>query len=160
MQEENILNVLMYLFKHHMESGSALLFAPDKLSTELESAGFSKTSIRKAFQWLEQLSSPNQNEITAPQTSSLRLFHGIETDQINVECQEYLRYLSRINILDNLSRERVINQLVNLKNLTIDISLIKWVTLLVLYNRDDDGAKKALEQMELLVLNDNMDTVH
>ena len=43
--------------------------------------------------------------------------------------------------------------LVELDAEDIDVSLVKWVTLMVLYNMPDE--QEALKQMELLVLDDS-----
>ena len=158
MQEENILNVIMYLFKHHMEEGTSIVMAPEKLSTELESAGFSPNSIKMAFAWLENLSLKTQDSMTPPNPDRSRVFQGLEADYIDNQCQAYLQYLTSANILNTVTRELVINQLLHLRDLNIDVSLVKWFTLLVLYNQED--TEKALERMELLVLNDENETVH
>lgn len=157
-QEENMLNVIMYLFKHHMDQGTSLIISPDRLSEELESAGFSKPSISMAFNWLENLSADNQEKFTAPQTDSIRVFQGLEAHYINRKCQDYIHYLTRTNILNLKTREFVIDQLLNLRNINVDISLLKWVTLLVLYNQEE--SEEALKRMELLVMENTELTIH
>ena len=141
-----------------MHEGSPLFLTPEKLFTELESAGFSTSSIKMAFSWLENLSTTSHELVDAPSEDTIRVFQGMEADFIDITCQAYLYYLTTSNILNLTTRELVINQLLHLKELNIDVSLIKWVTLLVLYNQEN--SKEALERMELLVLHDQEDTVH
>ena len=157
-QEENVLNVIMYLFKHHMDEGTAIIVAPEKLSYELESAGFSKRSINMAFNWLEKLSLNKQDHIQPASADSIRVFSDLEKNHLDLNCQNYIHYLTQADILNFSTREHLIDQLLQLNDINIDISLIKWVTLLVLYNQDNTEA--ALKKMELLVLNDQEDTLH
>jgi len=157
-QEENILNVIMYLFKHHMAQGTSLVISPDSLTEELESAGFSKPSIKLAFNWLENLSADNQEKFVPPQTDSIRVFQGLEAHYINRKCQDYIHYLTRTGILTVTTREFVIDQLLNLRDINVDISLLKWVTLLVLYNQEE--SEEALKRMELLVMENTELTIH
>jgi Smg protein len=48
--------VLMYLFENYLASGGvALSLNPDTIVTELEQAGFSRSEIGKALDWLDGL---------------------------------------------------------------------------------------------------------
>tara|TARA_B100002051_G_C16605738_1_gene570462 strand:- start:206 stop:670 length:465 start_codon:yes stop_codon:yes gene_type:complete len=152
-KEENILTVLMYLFKHHVQEGQEL---DETLFNELENIGFNKLTIHNAFHWLENLAQ-QKTDITVPQASSIRVFTPLEKQYLNTECQSYLLFLQQ-HILDPVMSEIVFDQLFQLKNLGIDVSLIQWVTLMVLYNHE--GHSDALNKMEFLVLQNEIEAYH
>jgi len=153
-KEENILTVLMYLFKHHVQDGQEL---NSDLFEKLESIGFNKLAIHNAFHWLERLAE-QPSPILAPQsTDGVRVFSNLEKEILAPECQSYLIFLQQ-HILDPISTEMVLDQLFELKNIGLDVSLIQWVTLMVLYNRE--GHSDALQKMEFLVLQDETEARH
>jgi Smg protein len=155
-QEEGVLNVLMYLFKHHMQGSCGVELEPD-LFNELEGAGFSKITIRLAFVWLEKLNSRTKNSLIQPSDQCIRIYNERELAILDDESIDYIKYLCKANILNFETTELVIAQLCDL-NCKIDISLVQWVCLVVLFNQDN--AEDALAKMELLVLHDRYETIH
>lgn len=154
MKEESILNVLMYLFKNHMQDNCELDMTQTKLSLQLEELGFRRKVINQAFEWLENLSQKNHELTQLPSENSLRVFSNYECKLLDIECRSFLVYLEQRGILNPHTRELVINQALELEREGIDISLLKWVTLMALFNQPDE--KHALACMEFLVLDDTI----
>lgn len=158
-QEESVLNVLMFLFKNHLYDGVEANNNDSELIEQLEGAGFTRTTIYQALGWLGQLgeqSKPRKEKI--PQSHGLRVFTEQECKTLSVECRGLITYLERHRILKAHTREMVITQALALQEEGIDIHLIKWVTLLVLFTQP--GEKKALANMEFLVLDDPHGPIH
>ncbi len=55
MKEQPVLNVLIYLFKNHLQNKLELDDFSDELAQELENAGFDIEDIEQAFVWLSKL---------------------------------------------------------------------------------------------------------
>lgn|SRR3990167_1016416 len=157
MNQETVLNILMYLFHNYMEKDSQLNLNDMKLVDELKSAGFHAHLIGKAFRWLHRLSEFAAQD-TPPSADSFRVFSDEECQLINTDCRNYILSLERQGVLTPLSREVVIHQTLELINEGIDLNLLKWVTLMVLFNMPN--SEIALSHMEFLVLGNAIDTVH
>lgn len=150
MNPESVLNVLMYLFMHHMRNNCDIAKEKDSLFDELEHIGFEPKTIIQALSWLANLSVDHQVPPQAASPHSFRIFSDYECELINPACRNYILQLEQIGILDFNTREMVLHQIVELCEEGIDVSLVKWVTLLVLFNQPN--AQAALAHMELLVL--------
>lgn len=159
MKEESVLNVLMYLFENHMKDSCKLTTSSDELFEQLEEAGFQSTAIDQAMDWLEKLIGNNRTLLHAPQATSTRVLTPYEKEFVDLECESFIRSLEQQKVLSPETREIVINQILALGSNAIDLSLIKWVTLMVLFNRSDNS-DNALARMEFLVLDNTMGEVH
>ncbi len=157
MKEESVLNVLMYLFRNHLQENLEPDESESSLIFHLEEVGFERKAIIQAFEWLENLHEQTHTPISLS-TDSLRIYTAEECQKINPHCRGLLTYLEQEGILKPHTREMVINQTLELEIEGIDASLIKWVTLLVLFNQPED--KEALACMEFLVLDDTIDSIH
>lgn len=163
-EQTSILNVLMYLFHHHMGSAGTELGETDEqkanLSSKLKDIGFSEQSIKEALNWLLLLKNTQTQLADMPDagTQSTRVFSPYECSILSTECRDYLLGLKRISILTSSQLELVIDLAIQLKIEGVDLSLIQWVTLMVLYHATDSEA--ALANMELLVLNEAVGEVH
>lgn len=156
-KEESVLGVLMYLFHHHMEKDNQVDLNDTKLLSDLKSAGFQAHHIGKAFRWLHRLLELTE-EKTPPSENSFRVFSEEEIWLMNTECRNYILSLELQGILTPQAREIVIHQTLELINEGVDINLLKWVTLMVLFNMPN--CETALSHMEFLVLSNALDNVH
>ena len=156
-EEETVLSVLMYLFHHHMEKDHAINLNDMQLIDELKSAGFHAHNIGKAFRWLHHLVALTEQDSPASE-NSFRVFSEQEMWLINTECRNFIFSMEQQGILNAHSREVVIHQTLELINEGVDLNLLKWVTLMVLFNMPN--CEKALSHMEFLVLSDAFDSVH
>lgn len=153
MKEASVLGVLMYLFKYHMQQNCVLDTNNENLLPKLEEVGFKKGAIVKAFSWLANLARESDNKPLLPQRPSFRVFSEHECEYLDVASRGYILLLEQQGILNPVTREIVLNQIIDLEREGIDINLIKWVTLMVLFNQGDED--RALAYMEFLILNGN-----
>ncbi len=151
--KENVLDVLIYLFENYMfdEGG----YEPDQetLTLELSQAGFEHSMIDRAFDWLEnlaQLCERNAAEPSAANQDALRHYTAEESERLGIEAQGLLLNLEQCGVLDPVSREMVIDQLMALGVDSIDLDHLKWVILMVLSNYcEDEGISELTESLVL-----------
>lgn len=158
MKAENVLTILMYLFKNHVKSQGPQETSEEELIGELQSVGFRPSAIESALNWISKLSH-HETQITQPKSAlSRRVLTEQESEIFDGSCQNYLLFLQEQSILNALGTEQVISQLLDLGIKDIDVGIIQWVTLMLLYNQDNQ--QEALAKMELLVLQDQADLLH
>jgi Smg protein len=151
MKENTVLHALMYIFKSTTKNQIALECIGGDMSSELSAAGFDKTVVNKAIQWILDLSNESDIEKSAQFSDlnkisyALRYFIPYECDLFNVDCRSYLLRLEQRGILSPANRERVIEQTIALQDSDIDVNLLKWVTMMVLYNQPDDESRQLAE---------------
>lgn len=147
--KENMFDVLMYLFEHYyMDEETELSPDRESLHTELMEAGFPPNDINQAFEWLEGLAV--QHQVQAPQTeNALRIYSAHESERLDAESRGFLLFLEQMGILTPEARERVIDRAMALETDDFDLSQLKWVVLMVLFNQP--GAEAAYAWMEDLV---------
>ncbi|MDD9800825.1 MAG: DUF494 family protein [Gammaproteobacteria bacterium] len=149
---ETIFDVLEYLFDRCLPADGA--DAADEaavavLTGELAAAGFSAHGIARAFAWLEQMwemcdavSADDKNKTAAggegaaaaARRAPIRQYSGAEAAAIGAEGQGLFLSLERAGIMDNRTREIVIDRLMALGEEDMALEDIKWVVLLVLGN--------------------------
>ena len=157
MKTENVLTVLMYLFKHHVKKNTPNEATEAELVVELKSAGFKSTTIDSALSWLSKLA-PESIPCSAQSPQSRRILTPEEKAFFDLECQNYLLFLQNQNIISPVDAELVINQLIDLKPNAIDVGLIQWVTLMFLYNQDNQG--RLYQRWSFLVLQEQSEVLH
>ena len=159
MKENSVLHVLMYLFQNHMQNDCEVDEVDMDLVEQLESAGFVLPVINQAIGWLSNLSTENDaTKLTTPGDNAYRVFTGYELEMLGTDCINFIGDLERQGILNPTTREIVLHQAIELRSEGIDLNLIKWVTLMVLFNQPDEG--EALSCMELLVLENPFGGIH
>ncbi|HET6654648.1 MAG TPA: DUF494 domain-containing protein [Gammaproteobacteria bacterium] len=155
---ENVLDVLLYLFENYLDDDAETYADRDVLTVELEAAGFPRSEVGKAFDWLESLAVDEDKIPTLTGTSSVRIFNDEEMARLDVRCRGFLRHLENVGILDAAQREVVIDRILALETDTVDLDDVKWVILMVLFNQP--GQETALARMEDLVFEDRGSVLH
>ncbi len=158
--KENVLEVLMYLFENYINDDIELDTDEESLRVELQEAGFQQVEISKAFDWLEGLaklqdSSHNSEPV---KLSSVRIFTQEEQDKLDCDSRGFLMFLEQTGVLDNHTREMVIDRVMALDADDIDLEQLKWVVLMVLFNQP--GQEGAYAWMEDLVFEEAPVIVH
>jgi Smg protein len=157
--KENVLDVLMYLFENYMDDETGMDANQEALKAELVAAGFPEAEINKAFSWLEGLVQAQENRLDLASTNrSVRIFTPQEAGRLNVECRGFLLFLEQVGVLDQATRELVIDRVMALEAEEIDLEQLKWVILMVLFNQP--GHEAALAWMEDLVFNEATRNLH
>jgi Smg protein len=148
--KEDMFDVLMYLFEHYyMDEETELSPDRDSLHSELVEAGFPSNDINQAFEWLEGLS-VQQHQMQSPQAeNAIRIYSALECERLDAESRGFLLFLEQMGILPPDARERVIERVMALETDDFDLSQLKWVILMVLFNQP--GAEAAYAWMEDLV---------
>ncbi|HQU14489.1 MAG: hypothetical protein B7Z66_02485 [Chromatiales bacterium 21-64-14] len=158
--KENVLDVLMYLFENYYLD-SETEFQPERsvLQGKLLEAGFPTLEVEKAFDWLEDLVTRQENSLQGVQTyHSLRLFNAQEVRKLDLEARGFLMFLEQMGILTPANRELVIDRAMALETEEIDLEQLKWVTLMVLFNQP--GQEAAYAWMEDLVFDNTGGYLH
>ncbi|MDJ0892605.1 MAG: DUF494 domain-containing protein [Gammaproteobacteria bacterium] len=157
---ENLLDVLMYLFENYFEDEVVLGPDQETVKHELSQAGFPEAVINRAFLWLEGLAAPEQHAFsdTMADTPSVRLFALQEQDRLSRECRGFLLFLEQAGVLDPMNRELVIDRLMALGDEDIDLDQVKWVVQMVLFNQP--GKEAAFSLMEDLVFDHGESRLH
>jgi len=155
-------DILMYLFENYIHSEADIYIEENELTDELLRAGFNKTEIFKALNWLEQLADLQRSDespylITKPQ-QAMRIFTDSECKMLNVECRGFLMFLEQIRVVNSVTREMVMDRLAALDKLYISLDDLKWVVLMVLFNVP--GSEEAYEQMEDLIFDEPTELLH
>jgi len=155
---DNVLDILIYLFENYLESDDVPQPSKDVLREELEHAGFAESGIERALEWLEGLSGEASPPVGDAHRRSFRVFSGYEQSHLAVEVRGYLLQLENIGILPAQQRELVIDRLLALEAEEIDIEQVKWVVLMVLFSQP--GQEQAYQRMEDLVFEGQSDALH
>ena len=149
--KQSVFDVLMYLFENYIDDDSARQTDPEELKALLHDAGFGKNHITKAFDWLEGLVRLQEETVTnSNTTNTIRAYHADEARKINIECQGFLHFLEQMGVIDPTGREHIIDRAMALESEEIDLTQLKWVVLMVLFNQS--GSDEAYVWMENMVL--------
>ena len=154
---ENMVDVLIYLYENYMDGESQPPAEQRDLEDELSQAGFSQGEIDKALRWLDELAigveAPQYHDHTQ---GAIRLYSDSECQKLDMEARGMLMSLEHAGILDPVSRELVIDRLLAIDHPQVLVEEVKWVALLVLMNRP--GREDAFSQLEDMVYNE--DPIH
>jgi len=157
--KESVLDVLIYLFDHYIEQEFEIIPNQRDLKSQLNQAGFADIQIDKAIDWLEGLAvKKDELDVGAVCSKSTRVFSGIENEKLDVECKGFLIFLEQSGVLDYEDRELVIDRVMALETEAIELQQLKWVVLMVLFNRP--GKEAAFAWMEDIILDEVSTVVH
>lgn len=160
--KEDMLEVLIYLFENYIIDGDTFDPGQKELAEELAGAGFAGEEIEKAFVWLEGLLNIFEQDAEQPAepqaASSLRFYTSEEAARLKIEGQSLLTRLVDAGVLDQWSRETVIDRVMALDSPYVDIDHIKWVVLMVLSNQPDFA--EIADWAEVVVSGDLIPVIH
>ena len=158
--KENVLDILVYLLENFMYGEIDDEADEASLKAELLRAGFPDQEIEKAFSWLEDLSDLRDNSPGLPVTAhhALRVSTPAEIKRLDAECRGFLMFLEQIGVLDPLSRELGIDRIMALESEETELTDLKWVILMVLFNQP--GKEAAFAWMEDLVFEGTAGWLH
>ncbi len=158
--KQTVIDILIYLFEHYIDDEIELEADQDRVKSELRDAGFDGIEIAKAFDWLEGLATTDEQAATliSENITSVRIYAFEEEAKLDAECRGFLHFLGEVGVLDATNRELVIDRVMALGADEIDIGQLKWIVLMVLFNRP--GQEHAFVWMEDLDLDDMYGCVH
>jgi Smg protein len=150
---ENVVDILIYLYENYMDSEQQSPSNQADLHEELMQAGFPEREIDRAFLWLDELASHQSSQDFRPYADpSFRVYTEQEIQRLDSDCRGLLLFLEQNSILDQASRELVIDRATALENIHIGVEELKWIVLMVLMNQP--GQENAYAQMEDLIYNE------
>ncbi|MCL4134515.1 UNVERIFIED_CONTAM: hypothetical protein GTU68_003427 [Idotea baltica] len=156
-----MLEVLIYLFQNYIIDGASLDSGQDELTEELVGAGFAGSEIDKAFIWLEDLldvCEQDESQQSQQTRTSVRIYLDEETEILKLAGQSLLTRLTNASVLDQFSREMVIDRVMALDSQDVNIEHIKWVVLMVLSNQP--GFADIAEWAEVVVTEEFAPVIH
>jgi len=157
--KETVLDVLMYLFETYVDPEQEPEADQNELRDELSRAGFGDSEIDRALEWLDGLTSNQEDQIFHPQTAhGTRIYNDFENDRLNSACRGFITYLEQIGILSPPQREILVDRLLALETPDIDVEQVKWVVLMVLFSQP--GQELAYSRMEDLVFDESETAIH
>ncbi|ATC92877.1 DUF494 family protein [Pseudoalteromonas tunicata] len=155
-------DILMYLFENYIHSESEIYVEQSELTDELLRAGFNRSEIYKALDWLEQLAELQHCDelpyLNNKPAQSVRVYTESECSKLDVTCRGFLLFLEQISVIDGETREMVIDRLLDLDKVFIGLDDLKWVVLMVLFNVP--GKEQAYAQMEDLLFDEPSGLLH
>ena len=150
---EDIFDVLIYLFENYMDNDINIIPDTHMLQTELKSAGFTKRNISRAFEWLDTLALQQEPKFKSPY--NFRIFSAQECQKLDIHCRDFLLFLEHTAILTPISRELTIDRAMATEGVQITIEELKWVVLIILLSQPDE--ELAIAHMENLIYQNTSD---
>ena len=158
--KQTVIDILIYLFEHFVDDDLELEADRDRLRSELRDAGFDAAQVAKAFDWLQELAinRADADGLPVAATTSTRIYTADEEQKLDAESRGFMYFLEQAGVLDGTSRELVIDRVLALENDELEISQVKWIILMVLFNQP--GQEQAFVWMEDLVMDDLNRNLH
>lgn len=158
--KQDVFDILLYLFENYMYEDGEMDHDRESLSNELLAAGFRQSEIGKAFDWLEGLADMQYQPNANPEllNRSFRVYSDAECERLDTESRGFLLFLEQMGVLDQVTREMVIDRVMALDSDDVDLDQLKWVVLMVLFNQP--GQEAAVAWMEDMVLDDMGSLLH
>ncbi len=156
---ENVMEVLLYLFENYMDDELEDGAVRSAVSRELEAAGFRKIDVNKAFGWLADLAIRKEMPVMQAMPDAIRVYADEEAQRIPLECRELLMYMERLGVLEADARELIVDRLMALDaDDELDVEQLKWIIHMVLFNQP--GQEAACAWMEDRVLQSPHEPLH
>lgn len=153
--KETVFDVLVYLFENYMDDRPELYANQKQLALELSEAGFHRGEIRKAFRWLDGLSTEHPvvpGQSLHRDAAAIRHYDPAEARKLDTACRGFLLLMEQHGALDARTRERVIERAMALELEEITLEQLKWIVLMVLSRQP--GAEYAHALVEDMVYDD------
>ena len=155
--KQSVVDVLMFLFERYLGDENDSLDERDDVADRLEEMGFQNNEIDKAFDWLEDLASIQDDKRYAPvNQSSIRVFSDEEKAVLNEESRGFLIYLEQAGVLTPVTRELILDRVIALDN-ELDTEQLKWIVLIVLHSHP--GEENAYAWMESIMFDEIVDYI-
>jgi Smg protein len=152
-------DVLMFLFENYMSDRVALTTDSETIVLELEKVGFDRYEIDRALEWIAGLNE-FQSSVQAHLLSKQAIRHYLaeEVERLGTEGIGFLFRLEKLGILDPVTREMVIDRIMELDRRDIDLGRIRWVVLMALFNQPEK--KSSLLLLQDMILADAFGVLH
>ncbi len=142
-------DILVYLFENYFDAEDFHYPDQEGLALKLSAAGFDKSEIHQALDWLnglEDLSEGSYPDQLAESTSH-RIYALQELRKMDEECRGFLCFLESSGIVNPLQREWVIDRVFALSDDEVTLEKLKWTVLIVLWSQDQAQDYMFLEEL-------------
>ncbi len=133
---ENVIEVLMFLFENSQKQDNFLSLPRKEIESILDRVGFTENEIKLSLSWLDDLLKlcDQVDDKVLVQVPKNRMISPYEQQSLSVKCQGYLLELEQQGVLDDLTRELVIDRALALSNAPLTVEELHWVVQMVLFN--------------------------
>ena len=145
-----MMDVLVYVFENYMTEQYNLKESDHRqhIVNGLQKIGFSPGLIEDALLWLQQVSSAPENMLQQSATA-VRHFSQKEHQILGNDGIEFVEYLVAQGILNDQTRELLIDGLLYLKADNIEVDDLQWLALIILFSQPDQ--EQAFVDLERLL---------
>ena len=156
---ENIIDVLVYLFENYLSEQTNLKeqYTKNNIYSGLEQAGFEKPTIDHAIDWLLNIND-KEHHIVNQSVDGIRCYTSFEIELLGQDGVDFICYLESTQILTPTTRELLLNGLLNLNTDNIDVDDLQWLALIILFSQPDQ--EQAFASMESLMFDPPVDHEH
>lgn len=161
--KENVIDVLAYLFDNYIDPDTDNV--PEQMDKQglelmLEKVGFDSGEINKALIWLENITVVPEAFYKKSNTRdrAVRIYSAPEMQRLDTTCRGYLLFLEQAGLLDDVTREVVLERVMALDVESIDLADLKQIILLVMFYQP--GQEAAYAWVEDLVFDDLVAAIH
>lgn len=159
--DPTILDVLSYMFDYIFETSSTADGIDDiALKNHLTNAGFDEQGINKAFVWLDNIASLQEEErqgFTQINPESVRFYQEHEQERLSIKLRNFLHFLQDTGQINPRQREDIIEQMMGLDTNDLNLDDLKWVAVMVLGNDSDRTDNH--HWLEAIVLDEHHPTI-
>jgi Smg protein len=153
MMTGSVLDILIYVFDRYMLEETPEVPERAQLARALELAGFGRSNVERALDWLTELAFGQQRPPLPAANGAtyhgVRIFADSELVRLSPECRGLLLTLDRARVITPQQREIVIERMLALEADEPDTEQLKWVVLMVLSSQP--GSELAVERLGGLV---------
>ncbi|UJF24178.1 DUF494 domain-containing protein [Suttonella sp. R2A3] len=135
---DSVIDVLFYIFDDIMSNEQILNTDVKEITSQLSEAGFMKEDVQCAVDWFVGLSELKQDEPELQCSNAVRVFSAREGDYLGLECQEYLRYISRHARVSMGAVEKIIDCTIALGVTSLPVEILRWISAMVLVNIEEE----------------------
>lgn len=156
MIENASLDILMYMFQNYLDQNADVSGMATEVFDDMESKGFHPDQICDALNWfniLHQMQDHANTNADHWERPATRMFTEDESRKISAKARGFLFKMEQDGIVDNISRELIIDRLMALEDQYVGLVEIRWVTLIVLFAQKN--RKQQLDILQSLVLNED-----
>lgn len=132
--KQTVLDILQFLFDHCVDEEADLPLDRGALQAQLTEVGFDEHQVEKAFDWLQAFSEEPELE-PRHQRDSVRLYTPLEQEKLGIEGLGLILVLEQTGVLEDHTRELVINRVMALEGETVELPQLKWIVFMVLVNQ-------------------------
>ncbi|KAF7600803.1 MAG: hypothetical protein CGU28_00615 [Candidatus Dactylopiibacterium carminicum] len=143
-----MIDILVYLFETYGYA-DACPEEPEQLTRKLSAAGFASEDIAEAIDWLRglRLAARAEGVEQRADKQSMRILSEHEASRLDLASRGFLCFLEHTGVLDQRRRELVIERAMAMPETEVDLSSLKVIVLMVLWQERASVDSLILEEL-------------